>query len=171
MYWNRKKYCCIKKPSYLTFFLMLFLLAACNEGPSVEEQILAETKNWLGTPYKWGGTTPQGVDCSGFTWAVFDRQFDINLPRKAEDQEQLGFKVSRETLEAGDLVFFKTGGFLGFFTSHHVGIYLSAGKFAHASKSQGVTISSMDEPFWREDYLTSRRIMDEARQLVRLAQN
>lgn len=115
--------------------------------------------------------TPQGVDCSGFTWAVFDRQFGISLPRKAEDQERLGFRVSREALQAGDLVFFKTGGFLGFLTSRHVGIYLSVGEFAHASKSQGVTISSMDEPFWREDYHTSRRVLDEARQLVRPAQN
>ena len=145
------------KPSFL---LLGFLLGACDEGISVEERIRTETKKWWGTPYEWGGETLKGVDCSGFTLAVFSEQFGITLPRKTEDQERMGFKVARDDLLAGDLVFFKTGGFFGFFASRHVGIYLSEGQFAHASTSKGVMISSLEEPFWKEEYQNARRLID-----------
>ena len=149
------------------FFLLLgFLLGACDDGISVEDRIRSETLRWWGTPYEWGGETLKGVDCSGFTLAVFSKQFGITLPRKTDDQERMGFKVARDDLLAGDLVFFRTGGFLGFFTSRHVGIYLSEGKFAHASTSKGVMISSLEEPFWQEEYQNARRLIDESGHLL-----
>ena len=154
---------------YLPWAVLLFLgisLGGCEFGPSVEDQVRAETREWWGVPYEWGGVSREGVDCSGFTQVVFNEVFGITLPRKAAQQERMGLPVSPDNLRAGDLVFFKTGGFFGFLTSRHVGIYLSAGKFAHAFKSQGVTISSLEEPFWRDDYHTSRRVLDESGELI-----
>ncbi len=138
--------------------LLVVASAACSSGPSVEERIRTQTAAWSGTPYKWGGTTKDGVDCSAFTQAVFASAFEVELPRTAEEQERLGSVVAVDSLQAGDLVFFKTGGFLGLFKKRHVGIYLSNGDFAHAS-GKGVGISSLNDAFWHREYRTGRRVL------------
>ena len=67
--------------------------------------------------------------------------------------------VPKDSLKAGDLVFFRTGGFLFLFRRRHVGVYLANGEFAHASGSRGVTTSRLDEPFWKKEYKTARRVL------------
>lgn len=107
----------------------------------------------VGVPYKWGGVTPKGFDCSGFVWYVFDKNA-IHLPRTADVQYQAGQAVPRGNLQQGDLVFFTTyepG-------ASHCGIYLDNGKFIHASSSRGVMVSNLGDSYWKTRYLGARRV-------------
>ncbi len=98
---------------------------------SLASQIIAYSKNFLGVPYVWGGTTPAGFDCSGFVQYVF-RHFGIYLPRTTYSQIAMGRSVSRANLAPGDLVFFRSAG--------HVGIYVGNNQYIHAPQT-GRTIS------------------------------
>jgi len=117
-------------------------------------KIYAEYKQWKGTPYRYGGISKGGVDCSGFVLQTYRKLFNIKLPRSTKDQVKKGKRVYINQLRAGDLVFFKTG-----WNVRHVGIYLEKGKFAHASSSKGVIISSMHTGYWKKNYWQARRII------------
>jgi len=110
--------------------------------------------NWKGTPYKYGGLSQNGVDCSGFIHQTYRSLFKITLPRRTQDQVKEGKRVYINQLHAGDLVFFKTG-----WNIRHVGIYLEKGKFVHASSSKGVTISNMHTGYWKKNYWQARRLL------------
>ena len=116
------------------------------------------TKNamqFIGTPYVFGGTSPSGFDCSGYTQHVF-AAIGIHLPRTADAQYYAGATI-RGDLVAGDLVFFQTyepG-------PSHVGIYLGNGHFIHSS-SHGVGVSALSERYWANRYLGAKRFMREA---------
>ena len=128
-------------------------------GASDRERKLDEAiQPWIGTPYRLGGTTKSGVDCSAFVGAVYLAAFDVKLPRSAEEQEQLGTVVKREDLEVGDLVFFRTQGMGPVFKSRHVGIYIGHGQFAQASGRKGVTVTDLDNDYWRKKYESARRL-------------
>ena len=119
------------------------------------EDIIAFSYTYLGTPYRYGGTSYSGIDCSGFTMKVF-AQFGISLPHGASDQYFLSTPVTTEERAPGDLVFFNTSGYgIG-----HVGIYLGGGQFIHASTSRGVIISSLYESYYARTYLFAGRIID-----------
>lgn len=108
----------------------------------------------IGVPYKWGGVTPKGFDCSGLTWYVFDKNA-ISLPRTADVQYKAGQAVGRGNLQQGDLVFFTTyepG-------ASHCGIYLGDGKFVHSSSSLGVMVSHLSDSYWKTRYLGARRMI------------
>ncbi|MBC8015018.1 MAG: C40 family peptidase [Sporomusaceae bacterium] len=108
----------------------------------------------VGVPYKWGGVSPKGFDCSGLTWYVFDKHA-IPLPRTADVQYKTGQAVARGNLQQGDLVFFTTyepG-------ASHCGIYLGDGKFVHSSSSRGVMVSRLSDSYWNTRYLGARRII------------
>jgi len=108
----------------------------------------------VGVPYKWGGVTPKGFDCSGLIWYVFDKN-SIHLPRTADVQYQAGKIVARNNLQQGDLVFFTTyepG-------ASHSGIYLGKGNFIHASSSRGVMISNLADSYWKTKYFGGRRMI------------
>ena len=123
-----------------------------------EQQLRAAAEPWWGTPYKIGGTSKSGVDCSAFVRAVYGDAYDIELPRTAEEQERLGTSVAKDELESGDLVFFRTQGMGPFFRSRHVGVYLGNGVFAHASGKRGVTTSRLDDYYWSRKYAAARRL-------------
>ncbi|NNC22756.1 hypothetical protein HKX42_02735 [Salinisphaera sp. USBA-960] len=108
---------------------------------------------WSGTPYRYGGTTQSGVDCSSFVRQAVDTAASYKLPRTTRGQVKTGSLIPRSDLETGDLVFFKTGRH-----SRHVGVYLKDGRFMHASSSQGVTISRLGNAYWRRHYWQSRRL-------------
>lgn len=105
--------------------------------------------DWYGTPYKYGGNSQDGIDCSGFTNILYKEIYKIQIPRVSKDIAENVKRKYTEDLKEGDLVFFsfgKTG------TVNHVGIYLHNNKFVHASTSKGVIISNLTEPYYG-DYM------------------
>lgn len=132
--------------------------SAVQHPPTLEQRLRLEVQKWVGTPHKLGGTDHSGVDCSGFVQRIYRDLFGLKLPRTTADQVKCGIKIQAEPLETGDLVFFLPSG-----NVRHVGIYLGGGEFAHASKTSGVMVSSMDDPYWRHTYWTSRRVLREPR--------
>ncbi len=156
--------------AYLSVSLLLFmlLLAGCSSAPEPTKvaapspnQLLLPVKTlaafeqqWRGVPYRYGGSSKRGIDCSGFVQLTYQQLARMNLPRTTEEQASRGVKVARSELVSGDLVFFKTG-----WSSRHVGIYLSHNNFMHASTSEGVTISSLNTPYWRDAFWQARRLL------------
>lgn len=120
----------------------------------VRQVLLAQHQRWAGTPYRLGGTSARGIDCSALVRNIFRDTFNVELPRSTGGQVREGSPIDRQDLQAGDLVFFDPPG-----SYHHVGIYVGEGYFLHASTSQGVIISSLDNSYWRRYYWQSRRAL------------
>lgn len=117
--------------------------------PQPKANILETAKQFLGVPYKYGGSSPSGFDCSGFVKYVYGLH-GINLPRVAADQAKAGTRVS--TPAVGDLVFFAENG-----SVVHVGIYAGNNTFIHANRNQGVTITSLNQQWYKERYIGANR--------------
>ena len=111
---------------------------------------------YVGYPYVYGGSSPKGFDCSGFVKYVCN-QFGYNVNRTASAQMDNGTSVSRNQLQAGDLVFFRKSGSSS--RASHVGIYVGGGKFVHASTSRvGVIVSGMNEAYYSSGFVGARRV-------------
>ena len=121
----------------------------------VRQALLEQHQRWAGTPYRIGGTTDRGIDCSALVRNVFRDTFDVELPRSTQDQVHEGRPIDRQELQAGDLVFFRPPG-----RYNHVGIYVGNGYFLHASTSKGVIISGLDNSYWQRYYWQSRRALE-----------
>lgn len=158
----------------LAILLTLVLLAACvsvtpqlattgvtisgvgvdlTDPDRVRDALYAQHLEWAGTPYRYGGLSRRGIDCSGFVYRIFDAQFGLLLPRTTQEQIKAGRLVARDALRPGDLIFFKTG-----WKTLHVGIYIEASRFLQASTSSGVVISDLRNPYWASHYLQARRV-------------
>ena len=125
--------------------------------------ILREAGTYLGTPYKMGGVTRSGIDCSAFVLSVFDTAAGVSLPRVSSEQAEEGERVERANLEKGDLLFFQTAGR----RISHVGIVHEITpegeiKFIHASTSKGVVISSLNERYWGARYRFAKRVLKDS---------
>jgi len=103
---------------------------------------------WTGTPYKYGGISQKGVDCSGFCNVLYKEVYHKELPRTTKDLSKQIDKVKKSKLTEGDLVFFNIKGK----KNAHVGVYLINNRFVHASTSKGVIISSLDNPYYKKAY-------------------
>ena len=124
-----------------------------DEGTS----IIKVAMDYLGVPYKFGGSSLRGIDCSAYVQRVF-RYFSIDLPRTAREQFKAGVKISKRELRIGDLLFFKT---YARYPSH-VGIYIGEGKMIHASsRSKKVTISSINDPYYVRRYIGAVRLPED----------
>ncbi|RME92880.1 MAG: hypothetical protein D6767_02240 [Candidatus Hydrogenedentota bacterium] len=112
---------------------------------------------WIGVPYRYGGNSRHGIDCSAFVGRAILSQFpEKKLPRSANGLSKIGKEVSKNDLLPGDLVFFAASSIPGKIT--HVGIYLGKGVFAHASSSKGVTRSSLDNPYYKKRFVKAIRL-------------
>lgn len=127
-------------------------------APKVSERVQTVMRRalaLLGTPYRWGGTSENGFDCSGLVGYVFKTALGIELPRVSRDMATSGERVERAALTAGDLVFFSRRGA----RVDHVGIYVGEGKFVHAPRTgKDVMISSLDTGYWSHKYMQARRV-------------
>ncbi len=124
------------------------------------QKLVEYGKNFMGVRYVYGGTSPNGFDCSGFVKYVYNH-FGIGIERVAAGQACSGIKISRSNLQPGDLVFFDTNGGHGYI--NHVGMYIGNGNFIHASSGRSsyrVTISSLNSSFYSNCYMTARRYVD-----------
>ena len=167
----------MKKIQWLILCALTFFLGSCRTvTPRYDYQELAkasvrlgidiemkdnhalyvESSNWLGVPYRSGGTTKRGVDCSGLTSNIYKKVYRKDLERNSEDQRKKDCrKVKKGKLREGDLVFFHNGRKKKKAT--HVGIYLKDRKFIHASTSQGVIVSTLEEDYWMKHWLSGGR--------------
>ena len=166
--------------SLILFLSILILFSGCvptlrKDGPKKDEPVSShksysntigldnkaqvkmllyrQYREWKGVKYRIGGMNKRGVDCSAFVYLTFESRFDVKLPRMTIDQIKLGKPVKKAKLKAGDLVFFKTSRKV-----RHVGIYIEDGKFLHASTSNGVMISRLDNIYWKKKFWKARRV-------------
>lgn len=120
------------------------------------QKIVSIADDYIGIPYKPGGTTTAGFDCSGFTSFIF-QQVGITLPRTSKDQSAVGDSVKKAELQPGDLVFFITNGS----DISHVGIYIGDKKFISSTSSKGIKIDSIDDPYyWGSRYVSATRVIE-----------
>lgn len=133
-------------------------VANVSKSSGKGQEIISYAKQFIGTPYVWGGTDlNRGVDCSGFVYAVL-KHFGINVNRSSYSMVNNGTPVEKSNLQAGDLVFFNTGGNSGI---SHVGIYMGDGSYIHATDGApyGVTITSLSTRYSQNTYVTARRVI------------
>jgi cell wall-associated NlpC family hydrolase len=110
--------------------------------------------DWLGTPYKYGGLSRNGVDCSGFAYLLMLHVYNKKIPRISKNQYYKGRKINRARLMKGDLLFFRGTRGRGI---DHVGIYLADDRFVHASSKEGVIISSLSEEYYEKRFVGACR--------------
>lgn len=125
------------------------------------DRIIEEAKTYLGTPYRYGGMTRKGIDCSAFVLSVFGAAAGVSLPRVASAQAKEGERITKDSLEKGDLLFFSHGRRIA-----HVGIVEDITpegeiKFIHAATSKGVMISTLDNSYWAPKFRFAKRIVPE----------
>jgi len=122
-------------------------------NPDEPKLLVKVAMGFLGAPYRLGGSSVTGIDCSAFVKKIYEI-FNINLPRTAFEQSHVGMRVSREELAEGDLIFFNTRRALG-----HVGIYIGNNQFVHAaSRKRGVRVDSLNEPYYKKRYVHAVRL-------------
>ena len=160
---------------WISFFVLIFVLSACtstaryksikksrqNNHQSQKKsysrhnsQLQNYIQDWIGVPYKYGGLSKRGIDCSGFTLTIYSEVYNYKLPRTALDQFKTGRKINASLLTEGDLVFFRGVRGTGI---DHVGIYLENNKFIHASTSAGVIISDLSEKYYNTRFVGACR--------------
>ena len=125
-----------------------------SEIPKKKQAFTDVYSEWKDVKYKMGGNSKSGIDCSAFTQKIYKEKFGVELPRTTLTQVNMGEEVKKSDLKPGDLVFFKTSK-----TDKHVGVYVGNNNFLHAS-IRGIQFTSMDKPFYKKNYWTSRRIID-----------
>ena len=138
----------------LTPLQLKFGLLLNTEVESIRNvKLFSLIDEWLGTAYRLGGTDKKGIDCSAFMQVLSMGVFSINLPRTAREQYNYAVSIETSELKEGDLVFFQSGGVIS-----HVGFYLQNNKFVHASSSEGVMISDLNDSYWAKRFSGAGRI-------------
>jgi lipoprotein Spr len=107
---------------------------------------------WYGAPYRYGGYSKSGIDCSAFTASLLSGVYRIIIPRTVKEQYEAGIQIQKEELLEGDLIFFNIQGSIS-----HVGVYLMNNKFIHASTTNGVIINDLNDDYYNKKYIGARR--------------
>ncbi len=127
--------------------------ASAAISTSKANKVVSTGKKYVGTPYRYGGTTPKGFDCSGFVGYTYKKAAGKKLPRTSTSMYKQGKKIAKSKLKKGDLVFFNTSGK----GVSHVAIYIGSNKVIH-SVSKGVKIDSLSSSYWKKRYVGAKRI-------------
>jgi Cell wall-associated hydrolases (invasion-associated proteins) len=156
-----------RRVAYLLFILLIFtscgsLRQGGKKRQGEVDDLIKYARKYEGVKYRSGGTTPKGFDCSGYSQYVY-KEFGYNLPRTTTDQSKIGKKVNRRDVLPGDLVFFK-GRDKKKKRVGHVGIVTEVDRhgdftFIHASSSRGIVETSIKELYYKDRYLSARRII------------
>ncbi|AYV68347.1 MULTISPECIES: C40 family peptidase [Niallia] len=140
--------------SLLSFGLLFSGIFNAHEASAASKKsVVTVAKKYIGTPYKYGGTSPKGFDCSGFVGYSY-KKVGKSLPRTTASMYKKGKKVKKSNLKKGDLIFFKTykkG-------ASHVGIYIGSNQFIHSSSSKGVKVDKLSNSYWKTKYYGAKRI-------------
>lgn len=140
-------------------------LPVASMSPQQSSDVLSRAVNVLGTPYRWGGSSPsKGFDCSGLVKYAFNDIEEIDLPRTSNAMAQgHGVKVDRNDLKPGDLIFFN----IKSRRVNHVAIYLGNDRFIHAPRTgKRVSIDTLNKPYWRSRYVVAKRVLPKSQQLA-----
>lgn len=121
-----------------------------------DKNLLESVDKWYGVRYRTGGNSSKGIDCSGFTVAVYAAVYGFCLPRVSKEQYRISRKISTTELKEGDLLFFNTRGS----GVSHVGVYLGNNKFIHATVSRGVMVNDIFETYYIKRFIGAGRIDD-----------
>ena len=132
-----------KNPSYIL-----------NNKNAITKALYAQYRKWETTPYCYGGVSKNGIDCSSLVQNIYYDAFALRVPRTTKEQAKIGYRVSRNSTREGDLLLFKTG-----YRTRHSGIYLESGNFINTSTKHGVTISNLNNPYWKSKYWQTRRVL------------
>jgi cell wall-associated NlpC family hydrolase len=119
-----------------------------------ESELRTVAESYLKTPYRYGGKTRKGMDCSGFVQQVFEETYKMKLPRSSAAMARYGKDVDKDDLQPGDLVFFKS------IRINHVGIYMGDGYFIHSQSGIGVTYTKLDSPYFNSHYAEAKRVVN-----------
>ena len=129
-----------------------------SPSDSDNKKLYSECASWLGTPYKYGGTSKSGTDCSGMTYSIYKTVYGKTLTRQSGDMLTNNCsKINKSQLREGDLVFFRTDGKKSS-TPNHVGIYLKSNKFIHSSSSKGVVVSDLTQDYYVKNWISGGRV-------------
>lgn len=123
--------------------------------PNMNRQLLDFVSEWMGVPYRYGGSSKDGTDCSGFIGQVYPQVYGVPVPRTTTAIFNATRQLRMEDTRDGDLVFFR----INAPAVSHAGIYLCAGYFIHASTSKGVMISNLNEAYWKKYYAGAGRMV------------
>lgn len=154
----KKKYARLLSPQVVDSFRTIVTSSCITPDVNpLEISIRQEMSEWLNVRYRKAGITKQGVDCSGFIKMVFMEALDIVLPRSAIEQSNLGEHIKKDSLQFGDLIFFKTTGK----RINHAGIYIGGGLFIHSSRTHGVRLDSfLMSKYYSKRFALARRLFD-----------
>lgn len=151
----------LKKVASILLGSMIVFSSISYVEAATSDEVITTAKQYIGVPYRWGGETTKGFDCSGFLNFVFIKH-GIDLPRTVAEIYKVGTVVSKSNLKKGDIIFFQTykkG-------ASHAGIYLGDGNFIHAGSSTGVTISNMNSSYWKPKYVGAKRLLQDKPKLA-----
>ncbi|MEH6445480.1 MAG: NlpC/P60 family protein [Oceanospirillaceae bacterium] len=124
-----------------------------NPLKQAEMDLLGYYSDWVGTPYRLGGNSRKGIDCSAFVKNAYQSVFEMEVPRTTLGQAKIGKQVNKTDVLPGDLVLFKTSR-----SERHVGVVVNGNKFMHVSSKKGVMISALDNIYWRKKYWKAVRV-------------
>lgn len=128
-----------------------------NKDDDKNMALYAESSLWLGVPYRYGGNTRRGLDCSGLSNIIYRNVYGMNIPRSTSELSKTRMKkISRHSLKPGDLVFFATTRDRSKIT--HVGVYLKDGYFVHASTKRGVVVDNMADGYYHDRWIRGGRL-------------